>query len=124
MVSFHPTGLFLFYSTWALFVHVLFFSAPAFFPSSYSLAWLVALGGLSANILYIPMYNWKGNLLRIPYELIVHALPLAFFYVAGNEKHRTWSWFWPVALAVPYLVWFSVDAIVKNYRDPLLAVFY
>jgi hypothetical protein len=125
---FHPAGLFFFYSTWALIVHAMFFLSQLFgsdlLPSSFLLAWIVFVGGMCGNILYIPMYNWRGNLLRVPYELVMHFLPLAlFYYTATGRKNQTYGWFWPVALAILYSAYYRLEAIGKFYEDPLHYVF-
>lgn len=123
--TFHPGALFLFYSTWALVIHGMFFLFPDQLPSTWALAWIVFVGGMLGNLLYIPMYNMKGNLLRLPYELVMHILPLAaYYYTAIGRKNQVCDWRWPVALAILYSAYYGLEAIVKYYADPLHYVFY
>jgi len=125
---FHPTGLFFFYSTWALVAHAIFFLGQMFgsdlLPSTFLLAWIVFFGGMLGNIWYIPMYNWRGNLLRVPYELVMYMLPLVLFYfTAVGRKNQVVDWFWVVALGILYSAYYGFSAIGKFYEDPLHYVF-
>lgn len=125
---FHPGGLLFFYSTWALILHAVFFIGIFFgyalLPSTFLLAWVVFIGGMLGNFLYIPMYNWRGNLLRIPYELIMHVLPLAVYYfTAFGRKNQAMDWLAPVALAILYSAYYGLETIGKFYADPIHYVF-
>jgi hypothetical protein len=134
---FHPAGLFFFYSTWALVAHAVFFlglffglvSASALLPSTFLLAWVVFVGGMLGNVLYIPMYNWRGNLLRVPYELVMHVLPLVLYYftAAGRKNQVQWDspmgWLVPATIAIFYSAYYGLGTIGKFYEDPIHYVF-
>lgn len=125
---FHPAGLFFFYSTWALIAHAVFFLGLFFglvaLPSTFLLAWIVFVGGMLGNLLYIPMYNLRGNLLRVPYELVMHVLPLALYYfTATGRKNQAMDLLVPVALAIFYSAYYGLGTIGKFYEDPIHYVF-
>lgn len=125
---FHPSGLFYFYSTWALIAHIIFFTTQSI-PTTFLLAWIVFIGGMLGNLRYISLYNLNGNLLRIPYELVMHILPLVLFYFTslGRKHIVSWQspigWILPVILVIFYVTRFDIESIKKFYNDPIYYIF-
>lgn len=112
-----------FFSTWAAAVHLLVYATDAPVSTRY-LAYAVAAGSLVLNGRYISIYTWEENMSRLPYELIVHYLPLWWVHVR-DDKHaddNITSLALIMLLAAAYFAFFGFRDIESAYADPLATV--
>ncbi len=105
--------LYYFYTVWSFCIHIL---GNIFDFNTYNFAIVVFVASIFLNIYYLRIYNFKQNIIRIPFELIFHIAPIYFANKKPNTFYKSTIIIYFITLL--YLYTFSCEEIFNLYYDP------
>jgi hypothetical protein len=101
-----------FFTFYAFIVHIL---GLLFNFNTFNLALFVFFASSILNIYYLAIYNIYQNMIKLPFDIIFHILPL---YFVNKYKSNYDNNLLVIGLIIIYLLIFPFSKIVQLYKDP------